>query len=96
MRQRLKPSRTYALGCRVILGCLALALMGVGTGVWVDPAVAPDVLGLLQTLGMCIASGGGVSAGALAVRDYGSGGLTSSQGDLVATAQRIQAGDRAP
>ena len=80
----MKPSRTYTLG---IVGVGAqLVMAAAGVVVWALAPEAADggaVIELLGELGMYAAFCAGGGAGAMALRDDGSGGLTSSQGDQV-------------
>jgi hypothetical protein len=79
----MKPSRTYRLA---LIGLIVLALLGLG--LFVVALMAPDTLGELagpiSTIALAVAGASGAGAGAMAARDYGSGGLTSSQGETVA------------
>lgn len=84
----MKPSRTYTLGIAVMIGELTLAALALGASATIDnPAIVSDLLALFANLGMYLAGGGTVSAGGMAARDYGSGGLTSSQGDQILAAR---------
>jgi len=77
-------SRTFALAAVGLLGLLLIGAFLLGALVFclwsVDRAdhVAP-LLTALQVLVPSIAAVAGCGAGSMALRDYGSGGLTSSQ-----------------
>lgn len=84
----MKPSRTYTLGIAGILAELLLAAAGLLAAFTADPATVSAVAELLGTLGLCAAGCAGAGAGAMGLRDYGSGGLTSSQaGHVLQSAQ---------
>jgi len=79
----MKPSRTYTLGIVGVFAQLALAAAGLVVWFAAPGGEANALIELLAELGMYAAACAGGGAGAMAVRDYGSGGLTSSQGDQV-------------
>lgn len=108
----LKPSRTFALAA---FGLLSLALIAVGLfialGAYMAAASTTDVeaaanaqavtalVGALQVVAGCIAAVAGGGAGSMALRDYGSRGLTSSQAPQVLVGRTMgppQAAARAP
>lgn len=91
----MKPSRTYTLG---VFGVLAQLLLA-GAALLVmafAPDHLPTIANLLGELGMYAAACAGAGAGALAARDYGSGGLTSSQGEAVLANTATKAKAKAP
>ena len=82
MAEPMQPSRTYTLGILGISAQMMLALCAIV--IWyIDPNESSEVLGLLGQLGLYAAGCSGAGAGAMSLRDYGSGGLTSSQGHQV-------------
>lgn len=83
----LKPSRTYSIAMTGILAQLALAAGGVLVAIFA-PEVVGEVVKLLGTLSVTLAGGAVAGSGSMAVRDYSSGGLTSSQGDVVMESRR--------
>lgn len=84
----MKPSRTYTLGIACLVSELLLAQAALVAAFTIDVAQFQALAELFATLGMCIAGGSGIGAGGLALRDYGSGGLTSSQSNEVLAAQQ--------
>ena len=78
----MKPSRTYTLGVLGVVAELLLAMTLI-----IVMAIAPEHLGtvapVLGELGMYCAACAGAGAGAMSLRDYGSGGLTSSQAEHI-------------
>jgi len=78
----MKPSRTYNIAIFGLLVELCLAFITLGIAVWSPEsmAAASEVLGLVA---VAVGGASGAGAGAMAARDFGSGGITSSQGDMV-------------
>jgi hypothetical protein len=78
----MKPSRTYNIAIFGILAELVIAAVTLGIAIHSPEsmAAAAEVLGLIA---MSVGGASGAGAGAMAARDYGSGGVTSSQGELV-------------
>jgi hypothetical protein len=82
----MKPSRTYTIA---VFGVTAELLVGAAT---VAIAIAsPESMAaaaeVLSTVSLAIGGAAGLGSASMAARDYGSGGLTSSQGDIVAGAR---------
>jgi len=80
--QPLPPSRTFALSAfgLVVLTGIAITLL-IYLGIQVarkDPLGIAEALTALQVLAGCIAAVSAGGAGSMAIRDYGSRGLTSS------------------
>lgn len=85
----MQPSRTYALAAGGLLA-LALALLVLLVLLSVSVATGGEVADLVGAVEVTVGSLAAVAAGgagSMAVRDYGSRGLTSSQGAVVAAAE---------
>lgn len=81
-----KPSRTFTLSVLAVL-LLAVCAIAVLVLCACHPDRIPELSPVLSTVALGIAGAGGLGAGAMGLRDFGSGGLTSSQGMTVAAAQ---------
>lgn len=82
----MKPSRTYNIAIFGMVCQLVLVAATTGIAIWAPEALsaASEVLALVA---MGLGGGSAAGCGAMAARDYGSGGLTSSQSADVLSAQ---------
>lgn len=83
------PSRTFALSALALI-TLALVLLALVLATLVQVVRGAPELGELlttiQVLAGCLAAVSGAGAGSMAIRDFGSKGLTSSQATTVLAA----------
>jgi hypothetical protein len=81
------PSRTFALSALalLVLGLVLLVLAGATiVQVFRGAPELGELLTTIQVLAGCLAAVAGSGAGSMALRDFGSKGLTSSQAHLAA------------
>ena len=90
----MKPSRTFTIAMWAITAILLVALAGLGL-IALVVLVAPEHLSyvleqapVVGTISLAIAGAGGAGSGAMGLRDWGSGGLTSSSASAVLAARR--------
>ena len=85
----LKPSRTFTIAIFAMI-LLTLAMVAAVAVAFGAPGLygAGDFATLLGEVAMWIGVVGAGGSGAMAARDWGSGGLTSSQGDVVAATRQ--------
>jgi hypothetical protein len=102
MFRKLEPSRTFtvALAGLVFLAILALGLFGALAWALAEnlPRLSGRIVSALQVVAGCIATVATAGAGSMAVRDWSSGGLTSSQAPrvLAARAPALRSGSSPP
>jgi len=88
------PSRTYTIAVLAIVSTFILGAAGLllfGLVAFIAPEQIGDLATAAPTLGticLALAGAGGLGSGAMGLRDYGSGGLTSSQAASVVAARR--------
>jgi len=95
--QQLKPSRTFTIAMYAITAILIVALAGFALVAFVA-YLAPDQLPAVVTMApvfgtvaLALAGAGGAGAGSMGIRDYGSGGLTSSGAAAVLRGHALRA-----
>ena len=86
----MKPSRTYNLA-RMGIACLTGLAVLLAVVMLYDLEAGKALVETWSTYALSIAGLASAGVGAMAARDYGSGGLTSSQGEQVLESQRIKA-----